>query len=157
MNPYIKKQYQQEQNNMKKYVLTEAQVKRVIDRLIDEEAQLSGVKGKVYGCDRNSTISACYKKSGFKGTPKFKMTDGVGLFSMLYLVAPGDTWNGILNNVLQIDGFYGIGDKDLERKREALKNYEYWSKNVLNMNSLLNGKKEGIKAGDILHLEGPYD
>ena len=142
---------------MKKYIFTESQVKKVIDHLMNEETLSGNLKGKVYGCDRNSTLEICYKKSGLKGTPKFNLKDAIGLFSMLYQVAPGDTWNGIMNNVLQIDGFYGINSKDPAERKKALKNYEYWSKNVLSMNPLLNGQKEGIKAGDIVHIEGPYD
>lgn len=142
---------------MKKYILTESQVKKVIDHLMNEETISSSNRGKAYGCDRNSTLAGCYKKSGFKGTPKFNLKDNTGLFSILYQVAPGDTWNGIMNNVLSIDSFYGINSKDPVERKKALKNYEYWSKNVLTMNPLLNGHKEGIKAGDILHIEGPYD
>jgi hypothetical protein len=142
---------------MKKYVLTEGQFKRLMDSMMIEEAITESGKGKTYGCDRNQTLAICYKKSGLKGTPKFKMNDPIGMFSMLYQVVPGDTWNGIMNNVLGIDKFYGIGSSNPEEKREALKDYEYWSKNVLSMNSLLSGNKAGIKAGDILHIEGPYD
>lgn len=138
---------------MKKYILTESQFKSLMDKVIAEE---SG-KGKAYGCNRNQTLEICYKKSGLKGSPKFKMGDPIGLASMLYLVVPGDTWNGIMNNVLGIDKFYGINSSNPSEKKEAMTNYEYWSKNVLSMNSLLNGNKMGIKAGDILHLEGPYD
>lgn len=138
---------------MKKYVLTELQFKSLMDRVITEE---SG-KGKTYGCDRNKTLEICYNKSGFKGSPKFKMKDPIGLASMLYIVSLGDTWNGIMNNVLNIDGFYGIGNPNPAEKKKAVTDYEYWSKTVLDMNSLLGGNKTGIKAGDILHLEAPYD
>jgi hypothetical protein len=138
---------------MKKYVLTESQFKSLMDKVITEE---SG-KGKAYGCDRNKTLEFCYKKSGLKGTPKFNLTDPIGLASMVYQVSPGDTWNGIMNNVIGIDKFYGIGASNPADKKEALRNYEYWSKNVLDSNSLLKGNKMGIKAGDVLHLEAPYD
>lgn len=138
---------------MKKYVLSESQFKTLMDKVIAEE---SG-KGKAYGCNRNQTLEICYKKSGLKGSPKFGMKDPIGLASILYLVVAGDTWNGIMNNVLGIDGFYGIGNPNPAEKKKALIDYEYWSKNVLSMNPLLRGNKTGIKAGDILHLEAPYD
>lgn len=138
---------------MKKYVLTESQFKSLMDKVITEE---SG-KGKTYGCNRNQTLAVCYKKSGLKGSPKFGMGDPIGLASMLYQVSPGDTWNGIMNNVLGIDKFYGINTSNPAQKKEAMVDYEYWSKNVLDSNSLLKGNKMGIKAGDILHLEAPYD
>lgn len=142
---------------MKKYVLTEGQFKRLMDSMMIEEAVMESGKGKSYGCNRNQTLEICYKKSGLKGTPKFNMKDPIGLFSFLYQVAQGDTWNGIMNNVLGIDKFYGIGSTNPAEKKEAMQNYEYWSKNMLTSNPLLKGNKTAIKAGDILHLEAPYD
>jgi hypothetical protein len=66
---------------------------------------------------------------------------------MLYQVMAGDTWNGIMNTVLGLDGFYG---KDV-------KSYERYSNINLSMNPGLGGKKESIQQGYVLHLEGPYD
>jgi hypothetical protein len=142
---------------MKKYILTESQYNKLMNTLMLQEEVTSSGKGKLYGCNRNQTLEICYKKSGLKGSPKFGMKDPIGLASMLYQVAPGDTWNGIMNNVLGIDKFYPISSPNPSEKKEAMRNYEYWSKNVLDMNPQLGGNKAGIKAGDILHLEAPYD
>jgi hypothetical protein len=128
---------------MKKYVLTESQFKSLMDKVITEE---SG-KGKGYGCPRSGTLGQCLQKSGIKGKPMFKLEGPTQLFSMLYQVMAGDTWNGIMNTVLGLNGFYG---KDVE-------SYERYSNINLSMNPGLGGKKQSIQQGYVLHLEGPYD
>jgi hypothetical protein len=140
---------------MKKVIrLTESDLTQLVKRVIEEQKS----QRNSFGCDRNQTLKKCLLDSKFKGNPTFDVNKPTQLFSTLYLVQPGDTWNGIMNRVLSLDGFYGVGKPGTPAEKQyAIKGYERYSNFNLEMNPKLNNNKKAIKPGDILHLEGPYD
>ena len=132
--------------------LTESDLTNIVKRVISEQ-----VTTKSFACERGSKLSQCLRASGYKGNPMFDTNGPAEYFGRLYQIKSGDTWYGIMNNVLGLDGYYGIKDKTAPDSKQRRADYERYSKINLDMNPKLGGNMKNIKAGDILHLEAPYN
>jgi ABC-type transporter MlaC component len=99
---YIKKQQQKEQlNNMKKYVFTENQIKKIIDSQINEQTAES-YEGVIKTINGKTIVIATSEMGNTKQIPvklKVNVPDGTGVFVSMKNGQP-EIWGGKPNRKL---------------------------------------------------------
>jgi hypothetical protein len=124
---------------MKKVVrLTESDLVRLVKRVIAEQSSSYGL----LPCKNNETISSCMKRNKITGRLMCSASDRQYPGQDFYKVKSGDTWDRIMNDILNLDNFF---------KYKSSK-WEDYSKTNLEANPNLKGNKMSIQAGDILKL-----
>ena len=126
--------------------ITEEEKKRILT-LHEEFKQMFVIKEQTSSkyCKRNQKLSDCMSEKGIKGNPLFDSNNSTGLFTMLYVVKPGDTMSEIVNKVYkQVPyGYEKVGTQSI------IKQIQLYNPKLKDVSA--------IKAGDILQIEQPTD
>jgi hypothetical protein len=125
---------------MKKVVrLTESDLVRLVKRVINEQKSSSGF----LPCKNNEVLSDCMKRNKITGRVMCSASAKQYPGQDFYQVKSGDTWDKIMNDVLNLNKF---------SFKYKSPDWESYSKTNLDANPKLQGNKMAIRAGDILML-----